>query len=66
MLDINVSQNRKITLLFSLIAATAGALAILTYLQKIKHDKENKEIAKIDLELKMLQLAELKKRNGNS
>jgi hypothetical protein len=66
MLDINVSQNKKITLLFSLIAATAGALAILTYLQKIKHDKENKEIAKIDLELKMLQLAELKKRNGNS
>ena len=66
MLDINIKQNQKIGLLFGLLAALAAGLGIVVYIQKLKHNKSQKELNEIDRELKQLQLAEIKRKNGNS
>jgi CHASE3 domain sensor protein len=65
MLDINIKQNQKIGLLFGLLAALAAGLGIVVYIQKLKHNKSQKELNEIDRELKQLQLAEIKRKNGN-
>ena len=66
MLDINIKQNQKIGLLFGLLAALAAGLGIVVYIQKLKHNKSQKELNEIDRELKQLQVAQLKRNNGNS
>ena len=65
MLDINIKQNQKIGLMFGLLAALAASLGIVVYIQKLKHNKSQKELNEIDRELKQLQLAQLKRNNGN-
>jgi len=64
MLDINIKQDKKIGLIFSLLAATAAVLGVIVYVQKLKHDKEQRKIDALDKEIKQLQLLELKKKNG--
>jgi CHASE3 domain sensor protein len=64
-IDINVKQNKKIGLMFALLAALAATLGVVVYIQKIKHNKSERELNEIDRELKQLQLAEIKKKNGN-
>ncbi len=44
MLDINLKQNKKIGILFTLVGVTASVLAIIVYLQRLKHGKEEKQI----------------------
>jgi hypothetical protein len=61
MLDINLKQNKKIGILFTLVGVTASVLAIIVYLQRIKHGKEEKQIRALDREIKKLQLAQLQK-----
>jgi hypothetical protein len=50
--------------MFGLLAALAATLGIVVYIQKIKHDKSERELNELDRELKQLQLAEMKKKNG--
>ena len=64
MLDINIKQNQKIGLMFGLLAALAASLGIVVYIQKLKHDKAQRELNELDTEIKQLQLAEMKKKNG--
>jgi len=64
MLDINLKQNKKIGLLFTLVGVTASVLAIIVYLQRIKHAKEEARIRALDREIKKLQLSQLQK-NGD-
>jgi hypothetical protein len=59
MLDINIRQNRKIGLLFGIVGGVASVLAIVVYLQRLKHSKEEKKIRALDEEIKKLQLAHL-------
>ena len=66
MLDINIKQNQKIGLLFGLLAALAAGLGIVVYIQKLKHDKAQRELNELDTEIKQLQLAEMKKKNGTT
>ena len=65
MLDINIRQNKKISLLFTLVAVVTATLGGFLYYQKIKHDKAQRELNELDREIKQIQLAELKKKNGN-
>lgn len=64
MLDINIKQNQKISLLFGILAVVTATLGGFLYYQKIKHDKSQRELNEIDRELKQLQLDEIKKKNG--
>ena len=64
-IDINVKQNKKITLLFAIMCVVTAVLGGFLFYQKIKHDKSQRELNLIERELKQLQLAELKKKNGN-
>jgi len=61
MLDINLKQNQKIGVLFTLVGVTASVLAIIVYLQRLKHAKEEAKIRALDREIKKLQLANLQK-----
>lgn len=66
MLDINIRQNQKISLLFTIVAIVTATLGGFLYFQKIKHDKSQRELNELDREIKQIQLAELKKKNGTS
>lgn len=65
MLDVNIKQNQKISLLFTIVAIVTATLGGFLYYQKIKHDKSQRELNDLDREIKQIQLAELKKKNGN-
>lgn len=65
MLDVNIKQNQKISLLFGIVAIVTATLGGFLYYQKIKHDKAQRELNELDREIKQIQLAELKKKNGN-
>lgn len=60
MVNINLGQSRQIKLLFGIITALAGGLSIFIYVQKIKHDKSQRELNALEKEIKTLQLAEIK------
>jgi hypothetical protein len=64
MLDINLKQNKKIGVLFAIVGGIASTLAIIVYLQRLKHAREEKQIRALDREIKKLQLAQLQK-NGD-
>lgn len=64
MLDINLKQDKRIGILFTLVGATASMLAIIVYLQRLKHNKEEKKIRELDKEIKKLQLAKLQNDRG--
>lgn len=64
MLDINLKQDKRIGILFTLVGVTASMLAIIVYLQKLKHNKEEKKIRELDKEIKKLQLAKLQNDRG--
>jgi TolA-binding protein len=64
MLDINVKQNKRIGILFAVVGGIASMLAIVVYLQRLRHAKEEKQIRALDREIKKLQLQNLKKQNG--
>lgn len=61
MLDINLKQNKKITVLFAIIGGIASTLAVIVYLQRLKHAKEEKQIRALEIEIKKLQLSRLQK-----
>jgi hypothetical protein len=59
MLDINLRQNKKITVLFAIVGGIASILAVVVYIQRLKHGKEEARIRALDSEIKKLQLAQL-------
>jgi len=63
---INIKQNKQITVLFAILGVVSAVLGGFLFYQKIKHDKSQRELALIERELKQLQLAELKKKNGKT
>lgn len=65
-IDINVKQNKQITILFAVVGIVTAVLGGFLFYQKIKHDKSQRELNELDRELRQLQLAELKKKNGKS
>ena len=65
-IDINVKQNKQITILFAVVGIVTAVLGGFLFYQKIKHDKSQQELNLIERELKQLQLAELKKKNGKT
>jgi hypothetical protein len=65
-IDINVRQNKQITTLFAILAVVTTVLGGFLFYQKIKHDKSQRELNALDRELRQLQLAELKKKNGKT
>lgn len=66
MLDVNIKQNQKISFLFGMLAIVTATLGGFLYYQKIKHDKSQRELNELDREIKQIQLADLKKRNGST
>jgi hypothetical protein len=52
-------------LLFGILAVVTATLGGFLYYQKIKHDKAQRELNELDKEIKQIQLADLKKKNGN-
>jgi hypothetical protein len=64
MLDINLKQNKKIGVLFTLVGGIASILAVIVYIQRLKHAKEEAKIRALDSEIKKLQLSQLQK-NGD-
>ena len=65
-IDINVKQNKKITLLFAIMGVVTAVLGGFFIYQKIKHDKSQRELNALDKELRQLQLLEIKKKNGKA
>ena len=65
-IDINVKQNKKITLLFTILGVVTAVLGGFLIYQKIKHDKSQRELNALDKELRQLQLLEIKKKNGTA
>ena len=63
-IDINVKQNKKITLLFTILGVVTAVLGGFLVYQKLKHDKSQRELNALDKELRQLQLLEIKKKNG--
>lgn len=63
---INIKQNKQITVLFAIVGIVSAVLGGFLFYQKIKHDKSQRELNLIERELKQLQLAELKKKNGKT
>jgi hypothetical protein len=59
MLDINLRQNKKITVLFAIVGGIASTLAVIVYIQRLRHSKEEARIRALDSEIKKLQLAQL-------
>jgi CHASE3 domain sensor protein len=65
-IDINVKQNKKITLLFTILGVVTAVLGGFLVYQKLKHDKSQRELNALDKELRQLQLLEIKKKNGTT
>jgi len=65
-IDINVKQNKKITLLFAIMGVFTAVLGGVLVYQKLKHDKSQRELNALDKELRQLQLLEIKKKNGTA
>jgi hypothetical protein len=65
-IDINVKQNKQITILFAVLGVVTTVLGGFLFYQKIKHDKSQRELNALDRELRQLQLLELKKKNGKT
>ena len=61
MLDINLKQNKRIGILFAIVGGIASTLAIIVYIQRLKHGREERKIRDLDREIKKLQLAQLQK-----
>ena len=59
-LRINSSQERRLNLVFGIVAALSGLAAILIYIDNRRHSKVQEELFTLDKELKELQLQELK------
>ena len=55
----NISRKELISIVTGLGIATAGIVALLSYLNQKKHDEIKKENAKLENEIKKLQLAKL-------
>jgi hypothetical protein len=64
-IDINVKQNKRISLLFAILGTVTAVLGGFLIYQKIKHDKSQRELNALDRELRQLQLLEMKKKNGD-
>lgn len=63
-MNIDSTQNKKLALAFSLLAALGGLTAFLVYLDKKKHEKTTTEIMQLEKQIKSLQLEKLK--NGKA
>ena len=59
-LRINSNQERRLNLVFGLVAALSGLAAILIYIDNRRHTKVQEELNELDKELKLLQLEEIK------
>lgn len=59
-LRINSNQEKRMNLIFGLVAALSGLAAILIYIDNRRHSKVQEELFTLDKELKELQLEELK------
>ena len=59
-LRINSSQERRLNLVFGIVAALSGLAAILIYIDNRRHTKVQEELNELDKELKLLQLEEIK------
>jgi uncharacterized protein YjfI (DUF2170 family) len=57
---VNSSQERKLNMVFGLIAALSGLAAILIFIDNRKHTTLQEEIFVLDKELKLMQLEKLK------
>ena len=55
-------QEKRIRVLFGLVAFLGGVTSLLLYTQRRKGEKETREILNMEKELKALQLEELKAR----
>ena len=65
---IDFLQEKKIRLLFGIVAFIGGVMTILVYMQNRKAKKEQDEILALEKELRTLQIEKLKKdkRNGGN
>jgi cadmium resistance protein CadD (predicted permease) len=65
---IDFLQEKKIRLLFGMVAFIGGVMTILVYMQNRKAKKEQDEILALEKELRTLQIEKLKKdkRNGGN
>ena len=59
-LRINSNQERRLNLVFGIVAALSGLAAILIYIDNRRHTKVQEELNELDKELKLLQLEEIK------
>ena len=59
-LRINSSQERRLNLVFGIVAALSGLAAILIYIDNRRHTKVQEELNELDKELKLVQLEEIK------
>jgi hypothetical protein len=55
-------QEKKIRVLFGLVAFLGGVTSLLLYTQRKRNSKENKEIMDLEKELRTLQIEDLKMR----
>ena len=58
-------QEKKIRVLFGLVAFIGGLTSILLFHQRNKNSKENKVVMDMEKELRALQIEELKMRKAN-
>jgi len=59
-LSIDSKQEKRLNLIFGLVAALSGLAAILIYIDNRRHSKVQAEIHALDKELKNLQIEKLK------
>ena len=59
-ISVNSRQEKRLNLIFGLIAALSGLAAILIYIDNRRHSKVQEEIFALDKELKQLQLSKIK------
>jgi hypothetical protein len=64
LIGVNIKQNKQITLLFTILGVITISLGAFVYYQKLKHDKERREIEGLDREIKRLQLFELQNKQA--
>ena len=57
---VDSKQEKRLNLLFGLIAALSGIAAIMIYIDNRRHSKQQEEILELDRELKALQIAKIK------
>lgn len=65
LIGVNIKQNKRVTLLFTILGVITISLGGYLYLQRIKHNKSRREVEELDKEIKKLQLADLKKKTGS-